>query len=90
MVVNHLQKLFVTSDAAAIIKELDIMHPAAKIAVLASQMQEQEVSEFILFRVNSIGIYLLYKDWGWNKLCPRILWRIASECRIITPTRSSH
>src|SRR4051812_26484160 len=44
MVINHLEKLFVTNDAATIIKELDIIHPAAKIAVLASEMQEQEVS----------------------------------------------
>ncbi len=43
MIVNHLQKLFVTSDAATIIKELGVMHPAAKIAVLASQSQELEV-----------------------------------------------
>ncbi len=49
MIVNHLQKLFVTSDAATIIKELDVMHPAAKIAVLASEMQEQEVSLRSLF-----------------------------------------
>jgi len=45
LVINHLEKLFVTSDAATIIKELDIMHPAAKLAVLASQMQEQEVGD---------------------------------------------
>lgn len=43
MVVNHLEKLFVTNDAATIVKELDVIHPAAKMVVLASQMQEQEV-----------------------------------------------
>lgn len=42
MVVNHLEKLFVTNDAATIIKELEVQHPAAKMLVLASQMQEQE------------------------------------------------
>jgi T-complex protein 1 subunit theta len=45
MVVNHLSKLFVTNDAATIIKELDVFHPAAKLAVLATQMQEQEVGD---------------------------------------------
>jgi len=45
MVINHLEKLFVTNDAATIIQELDVEHPAAKIMVLASQMQEQEVGD---------------------------------------------
>jgi len=45
MLVNHLDKLFVTNDAATIIKELDVMHPAAKMVVLASQSQEQEVGD---------------------------------------------
>src|SRR5256885_1011267 len=43
MIVNHLEKLFVTNDAATIIRELDVQHPAAKLIVQASQMQEQEV-----------------------------------------------
>lgn len=74
MVINQLEKLFVTSDAATIIKELEVtilqnqpvsewlyitcqglyliylvancfqvQHPAAKMLILASQMQEQEV-----------------------------------------------
>ncbi|XP_076033677.1 chaperonin containing TCP1 subunit 8 [Oratosquilla oratoria] len=45
MIINHLEKLFVTNDAATIIKELEIEHPAAKLIVLASQMQEQEVGD---------------------------------------------
>lgn len=43
MVVNHLQKLFVTSDAATILRELEVNHPAAKIVVKATQQQENEV-----------------------------------------------
>ena len=43
MVINHLEKLFVTNDAATIIKELEVVHPAAKMIVLASKQQEQEV-----------------------------------------------
>ena len=43
MVINHIEKLFVTNDAATIISQLDVQHPAAKMMVMASQMQEQEV-----------------------------------------------
>lgn len=44
MVINHLDKLFVTSDAATIIRELEVVHPAGKVLVMASQQQEHEVS----------------------------------------------
>ena len=46
MVINHLEKLFVTNDAATIMKELDVVHPAAKLLSLASQQQEAEVLFF--------------------------------------------
>ncbi|KAH3743087.1 Tcomplex protein 1, theta subunit [Pelomyxa schiedti] len=45
MVINHLEKLFVTSDAATIIKELEVVHPAAKMVVIAAQQQETEVGD---------------------------------------------
>ena len=45
MVVNHLGKLFVTSDAATIVKELDVIHPAAKLIVKASETQDREVGD---------------------------------------------
>jgi len=45
MIINHLEKLFVTSDAATILKELDVIHPAAKLVVMSSQMQEQEIGD---------------------------------------------
>lgn len=43
MVINEHGKLAVTNDAATIVKELDVYHPSAKLAVMASQMQEAEV-----------------------------------------------
>lgn len=43
LIINHLGKLFVTSDAATIIRELEVVHPAAKLLVMASQAQEAEV-----------------------------------------------
>ncbi|XP_040836634.1 T-complex protein 1 subunit theta [Ochotona curzoniae] len=45
MVINHLEKLFVTNDAATILKELEVQHPAAKMIVMAAHMQEQEVGD---------------------------------------------
>ncbi|XP_053312780.1 T-complex protein 1 subunit theta isoform X2 [Spea bombifrons] len=45
MVINHLEKLFVTNDAATIIRELEVQHPAARMIVMASHMQEQEVGD---------------------------------------------
>ncbi len=45
MVINHIEKLFVTNDAATIIRELEVEHPAAKMMILGSQMMEQEVGD---------------------------------------------
>jgi T-complex protein 1 subunit theta len=45
MVINHLEKLFVTSDAATIVRELEVAHPAAKLVVLAAQAQEAEIGD---------------------------------------------
>lgn len=45
MVINHIEKQFVTSDAGTIMRELDVEHPAAKLMVLASQMQDEEVGD---------------------------------------------
>ena len=45
MVINHLDKLFVTSDAATMLHELEVQHPAAKMLLFASQMQEQECGD---------------------------------------------
>ena len=53
MVINHLEKLFVTNDAATIIRELEVEHPAAKMMILGSQMQEQEVSNIIVIHCHN-------------------------------------
>jgi T-complex protein 1 subunit theta len=45
MVINRHDRLFVTSDAATILGELEIEHPAAKLLLLASQMQENEIGD---------------------------------------------
>ncbi|KAF7122702.1 hypothetical protein CNMCM5793_000812 [Aspergillus hiratsukae] len=45
IVINHLQKMVLTSDAATILRELDIVHPAAKLLVMASQQQDAEMGD---------------------------------------------
>src|SRR5437762_14179664 len=45
IVVNHLAKMILTSDAATILRELDVVHPAAKLIVMASQQQEAEMGD---------------------------------------------
>lgn len=45
MVINHIDKIFVTSDAATIMKELEVQHPAAKMIVMAAKMQEGECGD---------------------------------------------
>lgn len=37
--------MILTSDAATILKELDVVHPAAKLLVMASQQQESEMGD---------------------------------------------
>ncbi|KAF2763386.1 T-complex protein 1 [Pseudovirgaria hyperparasitica] len=45
IVINHLSKMILTSDAATILRELDVVHPAAKLIVMASQQQEAEMGD---------------------------------------------
>ncbi|KAI0061201.1 T-complex protein 1 [Artomyces pyxidatus] len=45
LVINHLGRLFVTSDAATIIREIEVVHPAAKLLVMSSQAQEIEMGD---------------------------------------------
>ncbi|CAL9107319.1 T-complex protein 1 subunit [Musa troglodytarum] len=45
MVINHLDKLFVTNDAATIVNELEVQHPSAKILVLAGKAQQEEIGD---------------------------------------------
>jgi len=58
MVINHLEKLFVTNDAATIIRELEVEHPAAKLLILGSQMQENEIGDATNFVIIFAGALL--------------------------------
>ncbi|XP_053964002.1 T-complex protein 1 subunit theta [Anastrepha ludens] len=58
MVINHIDKQFVTSDAGTIMQELDVEHPAAKLMVMGSQMQDAEVGDGTNFVVIFAGALL--------------------------------
>lgn len=45
LVVNAHEKIFVTSDAATVMREMDVVHPAAKLVVMAAKMQESEIGD---------------------------------------------
>lgn len=45
LIINHLDKLFVSSDAATILRETEIAHPAASMVVMMAQMQEIETGD---------------------------------------------
>jgi T-complex protein 1 subunit theta len=55
LVINHLEKLFVTSDAATIVEELEVVHPAARMVAKAASMQVQEVGDGSNFVVTFAG-----------------------------------
>lgn len=45
IIVNNLSKIFITNDAATMIRELDIVHPAVKVLVMHSEQQEEEMGD---------------------------------------------
>mmetsp|Transcript_152421 Transcript_152421/g.265679 ORF Transcript_152421/g.265679 Transcript_152421/m.265679 type:complete len:540 (+) Transcript_152421:98-1717(+) len=45
LIVNHIGKHFVTSDTNTIITELEVMHPAAKLIVMAAKAQDFECGD---------------------------------------------
>ena len=45
IVINHLDKIFVTSDASVMVTELEVQHPAAKLVVFAAKAQESEIGD---------------------------------------------
>ena len=86
MVINHLEKLFVTSDASTITRELEVEHPAAKMIVHAMRMQEEEIGDGTNFIVVFAGELLQMAETlitmglhpseivqGYNKACAKAL-----------------
>jgi len=46
LVINRLGKLFVTNDACAILRELEVQHPAVRMLVMAAEMQEKQIGDY--------------------------------------------
>jgi len=55
LVVNHLEKIIVTSDCATIMNELEVQHPAAKMLVMACEMQQSEYGDNTNFVIAFAG-----------------------------------
>jgi T-complex protein 1 subunit theta len=55
LIINHLDKVFLTKDTGVMCKELDINHPAAKLIVNASKMQENEQGDNTNFVLTFAG-----------------------------------
>jgi len=62
IIVNHIEKLFVTNDAATIIREMEVQHPAAKMIVLASMQQEEEAGDGTNFVLLLAGALLKHAE----------------------------
>ena len=45
IVVTHLDKVYITSDAATLMEEMEVHHPAAKMLSMAAKTQESEVGD---------------------------------------------
>merc|ERR1719277_354528 len=59
LIVNHLGKHFVTSDTNTMVTELEVMHPAAKLIVMAAKAQEQECGDATNFVISFGGELLI-------------------------------
>lgn len=58
LIINHLNKHFVTSDTGTMMRELEVMHPAAKMVVLATEAQQYECGDATNFVVTLAGALL--------------------------------
>lgn len=45
IIINQLGRIFITNDAATMLNELEIVHPAVKILIMASKQQEFEMGD---------------------------------------------
>lgn len=55
MVVNHIDKIFVTSDSSTILKESEINHPAARLIAMAAKMQKEDWGDSTNYVVTLAG-----------------------------------
>eukprot|EP01084_Bolivina_argentea_P138234 243409_1 len=55
IVINRIEKVIITTDAATIISELEVQHPAAKVLCLSAAMQQREIGDGANFVVVFAG-----------------------------------
>ncbi len=55
LIVNHIDKLFVSNDASTILKEINVNHPAANLVNMAAQVQNDEHGDGTNFVVTLAG-----------------------------------
>jgi T-complex protein 1 subunit theta len=55
MVVNHIDKIFVTGDSSTILRESEINHPAAKLIAMAAKMQKEDWGDSTNYVVTLAG-----------------------------------
>lgn len=60
LVVNAMQQHFITSDASTILTELDVIHPAAKLLMMAARQQSAQYSDMTNFVLTFGGDLLLF------------------------------
>ena len=105
IIVNHLGKVFITSDAGTILNELEVQHPAAKLLIHAVKAQQQEVGDGSNLVMSLAGELLnkaegLLRDGlkptevseGYARAAARaleILSELSDECAASIPTLSS-
>eukprot|EP00522_Entomoneis_paludosa_P016544 CAMPEP_0172451006 /NCGR_PEP_ID=MMETSP1065-20121228/9179_1 /TAXON_ID=265537 /ORGANISM="Amphiprora paludosa, Strain CCMP125" /LENGTH=561 /DNA_ID=CAMNT_0013202887 /DNA_START=45 /DNA_END=1730 /DNA_ORIENTATION=+ len=78
LVVNHLQKIMVTADCAAILKEVQVQHPAASLLSMTVQKQKQECGDATNFCLSFAGellwqTALLIQKMTWQQTAPEII-----------------
>lgn len=55
LVVNHIDKLFVTNDANTILQEINVHHPAANLIAMAAQIQKADFGDNTNYVVTLAG-----------------------------------
>lgn len=62
LVVNHIDKMFVTNDAATILREVEVHHPAARLIAMAAKMQKEDFGDFTNYVVTFAGELLVQAE----------------------------
>lgn len=62
IIVNHLGKTIITNDAATMLRELDIVHPAVKVLVMATEQQKIDMGDNTNFVMVLAGELLIVSE----------------------------